>query len=73
MSAVYAPMLDRSACLSSLKIFTLPPPGLLCGQCKDGMGVGLLTNYCREYVDKIPQAIWLLPIYCKQPISHDYS
>lgn len=37
--------------------------GLLCGSCKPGMGVGLLTDYCREHTDPVPQAVWLLPIY----------
>ena len=38
--------------------------GLLCGQCKEGYGVGLLTNQCKRFTDIVPQ-FWLFPVYCE--------
>lgn len=35
--------------------------GILCGQCMDGYGVGLLTNECQEHVGE--PYYWLYPIY----------
>lgn len=36
--------------------------GLLCGECKEGYGVGLLSNQCKKFTDIVPQ-FWLFPIY----------
>ena len=42
---------------------TVLKPGLLCGECRPGYGVGLLTNECKKFTDVVPQ-FWLFPIYC---------
>ena len=43
---------------------TIDSTGLLCGQCVEGYGVGLLTNECKEFPHRLPQ-FWLFPIYCE--------
>ena len=42
--------------------------GLLCGQCDEGYGVGLLTNECKQFPDRVPQ-FWLFPIYCEHMLK----
>ena len=53
---------SQQACLMSE--YCIDSTGILCGQCKEGYGVGLLTNACNKFPDRLPQ-FWLFPIYCE--------
>ena len=43
--------------------------GVLCGQCREGYGVGALTNNCRRYTGDFPEYYVLIPLYG----TYDYS
>ena len=49
---------EHNICVSNVYLL-----GLLCGQCKETYGVGLLTNECKQFPDRLPQ-FWIFPIYC---------
>ena len=42
--------------------------GILCGECKNGSGVGMLSNTCRDL--EVPQYYWLVPLYCELNNDH---
>lgn len=39
--------------------------GILCGRCRDGYGVGMLSLECRKFKAPFPMYYWLMPILGK--------
>ena len=43
-------------------------PGVLCGQCREPYGVGMLTMKCQEFTAKFPMYYWLMPLLSESSV-----
>ena len=48
--------------LSHLTLLTPSHVGVLCGECRESYGVGMLTMECRKFTASFNMYYWLLPL-----------
>ena len=59
---------DLMVCVVKMVDIWISLPGVLCGQCREPYGVGMLTMKCQEFTAKFPMYYWLMPLLSESSV-----